>query len=55
MMQARGGKILKKILLKWLKKLRIFDMPLNPGNIALYNDVIYGKERVLSKRWRNLR
>ncbi len=55
MMQARGGKILKKIPLKWLKKLRIFDMPLNPGNISLYNDIIYGKERVLSKRWRNLR
>ena len=53
-MQAKGGKILKKLPLNWVKTLKIFDMPVNPGNISEYRDFIYGKERVLSKKWRKL-
>ncbi len=51
-MQAKGGKILKKTPLDWLKDLKIYDRKVNPGDISGYYDNILGKLRVLAKRWR---
>jgi hypothetical protein len=51
-MQAKGGKILKKTPLNWLKDLIIYDRTIDPGDISVYYDNIFGKLRVLGKRWR---
>ncbi|KKK77973.1 hypothetical protein LCGC14_2848210, partial [marine sediment metagenome] len=51
-MQAKGGKILKKTPLDWLKDLKIYDKMVDPGDISAFYDNISGKLRVLSKRWR---
>ncbi|HEB32546.1 MAG TPA: hypothetical protein ENI15_17010 [Spirochaetes bacterium] len=51
-MQAKGGKILKKTPLDWLKDLKIYDKMVDPGDISAFYDNILGKLRVLSKRWR---
>ena len=46
------GKITKRIKYDWVSKLEIVDSSINPGNINEYEDLIYGKMRVLSRRLR---
>lgn len=46
----KGGKIIKQIKLDWIKELQIYDLSKSPGNIAEYEDILFGSQRVLSRR-----
>lgn len=44
------GKVVKKEIKDWIGELEIFDVKINPGHLSEYTDVLFGKERVLSRR-----
>lgn len=44
------GKVAKKLKVPWVENLEIRDKSIDPADIAYYDDVIYGKERPLSRR-----
>lgn len=46
----KKGKIIKQIKLDWIKELQIYDFSKSPGNIAEYADILFGKQRTLSRR-----
>lgn len=44
------GKVTKKLKIAWVANLKIYDKSIDPGDMASYSDIIYGKERPLSRR-----
>ncbi len=46
----KEGKIIKQMKLGWIKELQIYDLSKSPGNIAEYEDILFGKQRALSRR-----
>jgi hypothetical protein len=53
-LMMQSGKIVKKLKVEWVKTLKIHDKSIDPGDISSYDDIIYGKERPLSRRQQSL-
>ncbi len=48
------GKMTKRLKIDWVNTLRVYDKSIDPGDIGSYSDIIYGKERPLSRRQQSL-
>ncbi|MBN2440375.1 MAG: hypothetical protein JXJ04_03490 [Spirochaetales bacterium] len=49
---VQNGKIVKREIKEWIRTLEIFDVKINAGQIGEYKDLLFGKDRVLSRRLR---
>lgn len=53
-LMMQKGKLIKKLKVKWVETLEIHDKAIEPADISYYEDIIYGKERPLSRRQQSL-